>query len=156
MPQLLFLSQFQPTGDLNPNFYFKKVSSLNYGKTFKFDIKLTYPYETYMHEDTSNKEITCEILLDLRRFAERRASGDIILSHVDLSHVWCWNASRAKGNWDRDYSDIRHHYIVLNFEYKEDMITWKLMYPEYVTDEMSKFHPEYIEHHADCKEHRWS
>ena len=153
MPQLIFLSQFfLKDGNLDSCFYFK--DSCGYGRNSKFDIKVTYPFEIYMHEDTYGKEINNEILIELRRFVERRANGDVILSHNDLSHVWCWNADTAKGEWDRSYSDIRHRYIVLNFECEEDLITWKLMYPDYVTDQMSEWHPEYA-HLKECKKHRY-
>lgn len=120
------------------------------GRNYKFNIKNTYPFEIYMHEDTYGKEITNEILIELRRFVERRASGDVIISYEDKSHVWCWNANEAKTEWERNYSDVRHRYIVLNFECIEDMTTWKLMYPDYVADQMSEWHPAYSQS-ENCK-----
>ena len=152
MPKLITLAEFAPNGPLDPSFYFKDTRYYNYNNPRVFDIKATYPFEIYMHEDTYGKEITPEILIDLRRFAERRASGDIVLSHKDLSHVWCWNADSAKGEWDKNYSEVRHRYVVLNFECNEDIITWKLMYPEYVSDKMSEWHPEYTK---NCQKHRY-
>jgi len=94
-------------------------------------------------------------MIDLRKFVERRALGDVIVSELDMSHVWCWNADMTNNTWDKKWSQIQHRYLVLNFECAEDTITWKLMYPDYVTEQTSQWHPRYVDHAENCQKTNW-
>lgn len=147
MPRLIDVSRLKEENH-NLHEFFKGVSYDGYGRGHTFDIAMTYPYETYVH-GPSQKEDEPNFLLDLRRFVERQAAGDVVYHYKNMGYKWCWNMKDAKHDWDRSYSDISHGYWILNFEEAGDLTMFKLHKPGLVTDRMSKFHPQCDYHDED-------
>lgn len=153
LPRLIDISRLK---EETQNFYefFRGVRYDGYGRGHhSFDIKMTYPYETYVHGPTQ-KEDDPDFLLDLRRFVERRAAGDVVYHYKNMGYKWCWNHKDVKNDWDRSYTDISHGYWVLNFEEQGDLTMFKLHKPNLVTDHMSKFHPR-CDYHDDNNTRNW-
>lgn len=153
MPHLIHVSRFHDKtsfnvtrfGTYSPKEFFADARYDHYKQRWDFDVSKTYPHEIYSHLQTIDEEDPC-YLIDLRRFVERKAQGDVIYSEKHLGYKWCWNHREAKGDWERKYSDIAHGYLILNFENHEDMVMWQLMKPSLTTREMLKFHPGYDYH----------
>lgn len=153
MPHLIHVSRFHNHKSFNnvrygthdPKEFFSNASYDSYRERWIFDVSATYPHILYSHIQTVDEEDPC-YLLDLRRYVERKAQGDVIYSNIDLTYKWCWNLKSAKGDWDRKYSNISHGYFVLNFENKDDLVMWRLMKPNLTTLETSKFNPRYDYH----------
>lgn len=147
MPRLIDLARLKND---NHNFceYFKGVYYRGYDRGYSFEVSDTYPYETYVHGPTQEEEDP-EFLLDLRRFVERVATGDVVYRYKSMGYKWCWNIKDAKHEWDRSYSEIKHGYWILNFEEEGDMVMFRLRKPNLTTDTMSKFHPGYESHDED-------
>lgn len=152
MPRLIDLSRFKDK-EHNASEYFKDVHWNSQGQRYEFDVSLTYPYESYVHGPTQ-KDDDPHFLLDLRRFAERHANGDIVYRYKNMGYKWCWNMKDAKHEWDRSYSEITHGYWVLNFEDEGDMVMFRLRKPTLVSDHMSQFHPD-CDYHNDENTRRW-
>lgn len=148
MPNLISVESFKNIKNFN-DFYPAKYNAMLYftdayydtrKSTWEFDVKKTYPHELYAHVDHVNEDKL--FFLELRRFVERRAGGDVIFSTKNMSYKWCWNFDRAKDRYDREYTTISNSYWVFNFETREDLEMWKLMKPYIMTDTLKKYHPD--------------
>lgn len=153
MPSLIRLDEFKgekPARD--PRLYFKNASRSN-GR-FTFSIEEEYPHIVHLHCDVFETEhyysgsewATNSFFVDLRRWTERVAQGDIIFDYKNMGHQWCWNWNEedAKHSWKRKYSDIRHGYWYIYFESENDLGMFALMHGEKMSTPQ-KYHPEYEE-----------
>lgn len=160
MPHLIHVDRFSDHTNFgntrhavyDPREFFIDAYYDSYRQGWRFDVQKTYPHTLYSHIQTVNEE-DLGYFIDLRRFVERNAQGDVIYSSINLSYKWCWNLNDAKGDWDRKYSDVSHGYWVLNFENREDMAMWQLMKPTLTTRETSRFNPNY-DYHDDANTSR--
>lgn len=144
MGKLIDLSRFKHDFH-NPYEYFKEVHWVSYKDRYEFNVTSTYPHEAYVHGPTQEEKDPC-FILDLRRFVERRAVGDVVYRYENLGYKWCWNLKDVKHDWDRSYTNISHGYWILNFEEAEDLVLFKLVKPNMITDKMRDFHPDYDDH----------
>ena len=151
MPDLIHISEFH-NGTRDPRQYFVNASTRGYGNDIKwtFNVDESFPHVCYVHSHRGFNSIEGiaenKFMIELRKFSQRNASGDIILSHCNKDFHWCWNSKEAKSKYDRKYSEVRNRYWVLNFEFKEDMLAWKLSTTDLpVTDVMLDRFPEYDE-----------
>lgn len=151
MPRLINLQKLNTDCFYAPE-YFKDVHWDSYRNRLTYDRTQTYPYEAYVHGPTQ-AEVDPHFILDLRRFAERKAAGDVLYFKKDCNYKWCWNIDTAP-EWDRSYSSITHSYWVLNFEDEGDMTMLKLLKPNLLTNTMSKFHPGY-DYHDETNTRTW-
>jgi hypothetical protein len=143
MPQLIYKGKFgNGPGDLNPYEFFIDCYKSRQDQRFEFTIETTYKFPAYVHADVESKEW----LINLRRFVDRRATGDAIYEYKNLDYRYCWNASTAKGSWDKKYSNVTHGYWVIHFEDESDMICWKLANTDITSDSLSITHPDYPTH----------
>jgi hypothetical protein len=152
MPRLIDLSRITNEAH-NVAEYFKDVYWNSQGQRYDFEITHTYPHELYVHGPTQ-KDDDPSFLLDLRRFVERSAAGDVVYRYKNMGYKWCWNMKDAKYDWDRSYSDISHGYWILNFEEETDLVMFKLRKPNLVTDTMCEFHPQ-CDYHDDENTRKW-
>lgn len=156
MPNLIHVDSFQNRnqfGDFYPALYtplhfFKDARYDSYTRKWSFDVGATYPYICYAHWDHLKENNM--FFVDLRRFAERRATGDIIYQKKNMSYKWCYNLYKIKHHWERKYSEISNIYWMFYFECDTDMIMWKLIYPDLMSDTVSKYHPDYDDHDDEC------
>lgn len=160
MPELIHIGEFN-NGTRDPRQYFVDAYTRGYGNEARwiFNVDKSYPYICYIHShrsfDIIEGEAANRIMIGLRKFAQRQASGDIIISYESKDFHWCWNANEAKGSFDRKYSEVRNRYWVLNFEFKEDLLAWKLSTTDVpFTDKMLDRLPEYDE--KDCSKYPYT
>ncbi len=143
MPVLLNLQN----GDFVAREYFKNVYYNSSRQKYEYKVEETYPFEVYVHYETQQDEDP-EFLIDLRRFVQRQASGDAVYCKTEKNYWYAWNHGRVKSQYELDYSQIQHHYWIINFELESDMTMFKLIKPNLVVTEMSKFHPD-CDYHND-------
>lgn len=127
--------------------YFKNVYYDSSRQRYKYVVEDTYPYEVYVHVETQADDDP-DFLIDLRRFVQRQAAGDAVYHQVEKNYWHAWNHGRVKSTYDLDYRQVQHHYWVINFELESDMTMFKLIKPNSVVSEMSKFRPD-TDYHTD-------
>jgi hypothetical protein len=146
MPELIKLNEFY-NGIRDPRCYFKNIycKHRDGDQQWIFNINEDYQYITYFHmTEYNNESIENKFLYELHKFIKTRAIGDAILSFTNKSYKWCWNANTAKYFSDRGITDIINNYWIINFEYEEDMLSWKLSANNLpITDKMIDYLPQY-------------
>lgn len=152
MPRLIDLSRLKKENH-NLSEYFKEVQYNGYDRGYSFNVASTYPYEAYVHGPTQEEDDP-HFLLDLRRFVERQAIGDVVYSYKNMGYKWCWNMKDAQHEWNRSYSEVKHGYWILNFEEEGDLVMFRLRKSDLITDSMSKFHPQ-CDYHDDSNTRNW-
>lgn len=128
--------------------YFHNVYYDGSRQRYVYKVEETYPFKVYVHVETQD-EVDPGFLVDLRRFVQRQASGDAVYSKIEKNYWYAWNYGNVKSQYELDYSQIQHHYWVINFELESDMTMFKLIKPTLVVDEMSKFRPDYDYHNDE-------
>lgn len=149
MPTLIPLTDFrgeQPIRDAR--LYFKKASWDRHGNghwRWSFNVDDEYPHMAAIHRDVIDDEYSNDntFFVDLRRWVERQAEGDVIFQYKNMSHKWWWN-KEATTNWDKKFSDIRHGYWFFNFESESDLAMFALMHGEKLS-KPQKYHPDYAD-----------
>lgn len=137
-----YFNNFYPR-KLEPFFYFPDAYYNSRHEIWEFDVKKSHPYTSFAHVDHVKDDPL--FFINMRKFVERSASGDVIVQLKNLSYKWCWNARRAKNQNDREFSDIQHSYWEFNFEFQEDLDMWKLK-SNIMTDIPAKYHPDRTDH----------
>lgn len=150
MPVLLNLS----AGDFVAREYFKNVYYNSSRQKYEYKVTETYPFEVYVHYETQDEDDP-EFLIDLRKFVQRQAGGDAVYYKTEKNYWYAWNHLRAKGEYDLEYTQIQHHYWVINFEFESDATMFKLIKPTLVVNEMSRFRPDY-DYHNEKNTKRYS
>lgn len=144
MPRLVNLQNLE---NINLREYFVNVEWSSYKNCWTYNIADTYPHVSYAHMQTIN-ETDNKFFIDLRRFVERTAGGDVMYSYRTMDYSYCWNKDTAS-SWDHKWDRITHGYWAFNFEYSEDLVMWQLMKPALMTDIISKYRPDKDWHTAD-------
>lgn len=147
MPTLIPYTDFtgeKPNRD--PRLYFKKASYSRYSDRWHWEFKVEeeYPYVANIHRDVINDEFGDTdhgLFVDLRRWVERTAAGDIIFQYKNMSHKWWWN-KEATSSYERKYSDIQHGYWYFYFESEIDLSMFTVMHGEKLS-KPQKYHPSY-------------
>lgn len=150
MPKLIHLNRF--SGDrsgLNPLEYFVDCRWDTYSDRWDFDVSSSFPYEAYTHIQTLEETNHKTYLIDLRKFVERQATGDVVYDKMNLGYKWCWNVDEAKSTWERNYTSIRHSYWVFHFESLQDLDMWRLIKPTLIVEAPCRFNPLYTDHNEN-------
>lgn len=148
MPSLIRLNEFDE-GKRDPRLYFRNCYF--YGGVHRIDnYEEDFPYKSFIHYDNQEKA-TGLFWVNLRKWVERVAAGDVMIAYSDRDYQYCYNADTAKGNWDRKYLDIRHGYWIFHFENNDDKSMFDLMHADKVTSVMLKYHPGYFIEEKDAE-----
>jgi len=144
MPDLIHLSEFKPDSSgrilRDPRLYFPDTDIAG-----DFNASSAFPHLVFVdqrHAPDRSVELN-RMLIDLRKFAQRSATGDIVWVYHTKSYKWCWNADTAKHSWQRKHDMVTHGYWCMRFECLEDMVMWRLRNPDITTDTMIDELPGY-------------
>jgi len=121
-------------GIVDKNLYFPYNMSINDG------IAELYKYRSYIHFYDIGDENLWKI--SLRKYVERQATGDLILSKTNNNYFWFYNIE-PEYDYQKKYYYIENYYYVLNFELEEDLIQFILINSDIVSSEIHKLHPDH-------------
>ena len=132
----------------DPRLYFKRAYHARRGDKWRweFDVKEEYPHFVTIHRDIitdnyDNDDHT--FFVELRRWVERVAEGDVIFEYRNMGHKFCFNPDKQY-SWDKHYSEIKHGYWYFYFESGVDLSMFTLMHGEKLS-KVQKYHPDYAE-----------
>jgi hypothetical protein len=148
MPNLIHLHNFR--GDpprMHPPYYFKNAERKYSTQSWRFNPVEDYPYIVYIHYDNLDPydNMTLDnngFWLDLRRWVERQAAGDLLVDYENKNYRWWWNKD-AKAEYQKKYSEVKHGYWHFYFECESDLQMFILMHGRMVTGKAEKYHPDY-------------
>lgn len=148
MPSLILLDHFK--GD-NPRYfppYYLKgcTTNLHGHRDWKKDVKESYPYEAFVHCDELDGHFYQSdfgFWVDMRRWVERCAAGDIIIDYENMGYKWWWNKDATNYEWSKKTTDIKHGYWHFYFETDSDLKMFVLKFGKMVKMETQEYHPDF-------------
>lgn len=145
MPNLIRVEDFRGTNPtLHPCLYFTDAYRGYGSDNYKFTIEKDYPFVANIHIDVIDditKESNRKFWIDLRKWVERICAGDVLHDYKRMDYSWWWNRE-AKGDWDKNYSQVKHGYWYLYFECESDYTMFTLMHGDKISI-VQKYHPEF-------------